>query len=104
MNEVKTEIERDDWRHTKLNLLKILYAKQAEIWGNLYPPVHDDRRLFINIYNQIVEAVSSLSDNPNITVCVAMNRYIKEEQKTLDAIKMYFVGNNDIKEENNGNT
>lgn len=87
----ETALIRGDWRHRKIALLERNYGEFAERWTNLFPPVRDDRRLYINIYNQLVEAVNSLPDNPNTAVCVAMNRYISEETKTLDAIIAAFL-------------
>lgn len=81
---------RNDWKSLKLGVLEIQYGKLAKEWNNVFPPVSDDRRVYINIYNQLIEAVKSLSDNPNNVVCVAMNRYIAEEKKTLDEIKTIF--------------
>lgn len=81
---------RDDWKYLKLEVLKMEYGKQAEEWNNIFPPVSDDRRVYINIYHQLTEAVKSLTDNPHNVVCVAMNRYIAEEKKTLDEIKAVF--------------
>ena len=81
---------RDDWKSLKLAVLEMEYGKKAEEWNNLYPPVSDDRRVYINIYHQLIEAVQSLTDNQNTIVCVAMNRYINEEKKTLDEIKEVF--------------
>lgn len=81
---------RDDWKSLKITVLEMEYGKKADEWNNLYPPVSDDRRVYINIYHQLIEAVQSLTDNPNNIVCVAMNRYINEEKKTLDEIKKVF--------------
>ena len=81
---------RDDWKSLKIAGLEMEYGKKAEEWNNFYPPVSDDRRVYINIYHQLIEAVQSLTDNPNTIVCVAMNRYITEEKKTLDEIKEAF--------------
>nr|DAW39316.1 MAG TPA: hypothetical protein [Caudoviricetes sp.] len=74
---------RDDWKSLKLAVLEMEYGKQAEVWNDLYPPVSDDRRVYINIYHQLIDAVKSLTDNPNSIVCVAMNRYIAGEKKCL---------------------
>lgn len=87
-----TALIRDDWKHRKIALLERNYGEVAERWTNLFPPVRDDRRVYLNIYNQLVEAVNSLPDNPNTVVCVAMNRYISEETKALDAIIAAFLG------------
>lgn len=81
---------RDNWKSLKLAVLKIEYGKLAEEWSNIYPPVSDDRMVFVMIYNQLVETVKSLPDNPHNSVCVAMNRYIKEDKKTLDDIIKVF--------------
>lgn len=81
---------RDDWKSLKIAVLEMEYGKKADEWNNIYPPVSDDRRVYINIYHQLIEAVQSLTDNPNTIVCVAMNRYIIEEKKTLDEIKEAF--------------
>jgi hypothetical protein len=81
---------RDDWKSLKIAVLEMEYGKKADEWYNLYPPVSDDRRVYINIYHQLIDAVKSLTDNPNTIVCVAMNRYINEEKKTLDEIKKGF--------------
>ena len=81
---------RDDWKSLKIAVLEMEYGKKADEWNNIYPPVSDDRRVYINIYHQLIEAVQSLTDNPNTIVCVAMNRYITEEKKTLDEIKEAF--------------
>lgn len=81
---------RDDWKSLKIAVLEMEYGKKAEEWNNIYPSVNDDRRVYINIYHQLIEAVQSLTDNPNTIVCVAMNRYIAEEKKTLDEIKKVF--------------
>lgn len=81
---------RDDWKSLKIAVLEMEYGKKADEWNNLYSPVSDDRRVYINIYHQLIDAVKSLTDNPNTIVCVAMNRYINEEKKTLDEIKEVF--------------
>ena len=81
---------KDDWKSLKLAVLEMEYGKQAKVWNDLYPPVSDDRRVYINIYHQLIDAVKSLTDNPNSIVCVAMNRYITEEKKVLDEIKLRF--------------
>lgn len=81
---------RNDWKSLKIAVLEMEYGKKAEEWNNIYPPVSDDRRVYINIYHQLIEAVQSLTDNPNNIVCVAMNRYIAGEKKVLDEIKEVF--------------
>ena len=81
---------RHDWKHLKLWVLANAYEKKAKEWNEIRPPVADDRRLFINVYRQLYEAIDSLPDNPNNVVCVAMNRYISDEREMMDEIMMRF--------------
>lgn len=81
---------RNDWKSIQLAVLEVKYGKYVEDWRDTYFQVRDDRLLFVAIYDQLTEAIKSLPDNPNTVVCVAMNRYIKEEKKTLDKIIKVF--------------
>lgn len=81
---------RHDWKHTKLWVLANAYEKKATEWSDIFPPVADDRRVFINTYRQIYEAIDSLPDNPLSVVAVAMNRYITGERSMMDEIMRRF--------------
>ena len=94
---LKIAMERDDWKHTKLWVLANAYEKKANEWNEIMPPVADDRRIFINTYHQLYNAVDSLPDNPNNVVCVAMNRYISEEREMMDEIMMRFCAKEELK-------
>ena len=83
-----------DWKHLKLAVIENEYGKQADEWNNLYPPVTDDRMLYIRKYNYIVEAVNSLPNTPHSFVCVEVSRLIREECKILDDIKARFSEKN----------
>lgn len=80
----------DTWKSLKLEVLKMKYGKTAARWSDIFPQVNDDRMIFINIYNQLREAVNSLQDDPHIVVRIAMNRYIDEECKKLYSIRKNF--------------
>lgn len=80
-----------DWKSRKLFMLEAFYGKKYDEWVNAVPAVTDDRRLYINIFEEIKSAVESLSDNPCNYVCVAMNEQIGESQGTLDNIKATFA-------------
>lgn len=73
------------WKEQKLYFLE-KYAEDAERWQN----ESDDRRLFSVIYERLVEAINSLPDEPHLTVCVAMNQYIRGEKDVLDSIQEHF--------------
>lgn len=89
-------MERDDWKHMKLWVLANAYEKKATEWNDIFSPVADDRRVFINTYRQLYEAVDSLTDNPNNVVCVAMNNYITEERKMMDEILEHFCSKEEL--------
>lgn len=85
----KTEAKRS-WKATKLAILEKEYGKEAAEWDKIEPAVEDDRRVYINMYNQLVEAVKSLEDEPHAVVRVAMNHYIEDAGKTMEIIKKCF--------------
>ena len=74
------------WKEHKLNYMQFMYGdKIAE-----YEHCKDDRRVYFNIYNMIIEALNDLPDEPNNYICVAMNHMIDEDLKTLDRIRLHF--------------
>ena len=75
-------MENKTWKSEKLDFLKFMYEKKAEEWKER----HDDRRLFSNMYYQIITAVETLPEEPNNYVCVAMNDAIKKDREVLDRI------------------
>lgn len=83
-------IRRDSWKYLKLWVWAHDYGYKADEWNNIMPPVADDRRIFINTYRQIYEAIESLPENPHNVVTVAMNSYIQEERQMMDEIKRRF--------------
>lgn len=50
----------------------------------------DDRRVFVRIFNEIVKAVSSLPDEPDSYIRVAMWRQMKHDKETLNNIMANF--------------
>lgn len=87
---MKIAKERDDWKHLKLWTWAHDYEEKMNEWNNLLPPVNDDRRLYINIYNQVYNAIDSLSDNPPAWVCVAITHEMSNERKVMDEILATF--------------
>ena len=76
------------WKEHKLDCIENLYGKAYEQFKS--EDAHDDRRLYVNIYEMMVEAIKSLDDEPNNFVCVAMNNKIKEETNVLESIGRHF--------------
>jgi len=80
----------DDWKHLKLWNWAHEYEEKAIEWNNIFPPVSDDRRLYINTYKQVYEAVDSLPDNPCSWVCCAVAHEIDKEREMMDGILARF--------------
>lgn len=68
--------------NSKIDYLKFKYEKKAIQWKN----ENDDRKLFSNIYFQIMEALEELKECNNNWVICAINKQIRDEQKILDNI------------------
>ena len=81
---------RDDWKHLKLWSWAHDYEAKATEWNSLIPPVNDDRRLYINTYRQVYEAIDSLSDNPPAWICVAINHELYTEREIMNGILARF--------------
>lgn len=76
----------DDWK----KYLKDFYEEKALEWRDKT----DDRKLFSNIYFQIVEALNELEKLEPINsvyIKVAINDLIRKDQKTLIDILTVFV-------------
>lgn len=81
------QIDAMSWRDAKLYFLE-KYEEDAIRWEC----EHDDRRIFHNIYKNIVEALKSLPEEPHTWVKVAINDMISKERATLDDIQKHFEG------------
>ena len=74
------------WKEHKFDYMQFMYGdKLAE-----YEHCKDDRRVYFNTYNMIIEALKELPDEPSAYVCCAMNHYIDEDLKRLDRIREVF--------------
>lgn len=74
------------WKEHKLNYMQFMYGDKI----TEYEHCKDDRRVYFNIYNMIIEALNDLPDEPNNYICVAMNHQIDEDLKILDRIRLHF--------------
>lgn len=80
-------MERITWKQGKLSYMKLLYGG---LIGE-FSQHDDDRRLYVNTYNQIIEAVESMPDTPNNYVAVALNAKIRRDLEMLDRIQDRFL-------------
>ena len=77
-----------NWKETKIDLLTGLYGATAARFEE--EKAEDDRRVFVNIYKMLLEAVRSLPNEPVTLVRVAMNRAVGEECGKMDRIMEKF--------------
>ena len=76
------------WKEKRLDYHEFIYGKYAEE----FVEYDDDRRLYVNTYKMIQEALMSLPQEPNFWVKTAINKQLDEDYKVLSAIIMNFKG------------
>lgn len=70
------------WKQARLHDIEVRYGGIVEEFKGH----EDDRLVFINIYNQIVEAIESLPEEPLAYIRVAMWRQINNDEEILNRI------------------
>lgn len=73
---------------TKIKLLNLLYGKYRKAWED----TGDDRKVFCNIYDMLIEACECMKSVRNNLIYVAFNRQFKDEEKMLKEILHRFTG------------
>ena len=75
------------WKSRKLWQIRRKYEDNIEKWKD----AHDDRRLFVNMFNIMIEAICSLPEEPDNFICVAMNDKIDKYMETMNDILERFA-------------
>lgn len=88
---IKIALQRDCWKWSKIWSWAHVYQAQVLAWNDIYPPVTDDRRIFINTYVMVYEALESMSDNPPAWICCAINDKMSREAEFMDEILRRFL-------------
>lgn len=70
------------WKSRKLWQIRRKYEDNIEKWKD----AQDDRRVFVNMFNIMIEAICSLPEEPYTFICVAMNDKIDKYMETMDSI------------------
>ncbi len=78
--------ENRSWKQRELDYMEFMYGEEIK----KYEGHKDDRQIYINIYNIIIEALNTLPEEPVTFIKVAMNHHIDEDKKVLDSIKEEF--------------
>ena len=76
-----------NYKMMHIQYLKMHYGKKAEIWKDV---TTDDRLVYCNLYQMMIEALESLPDEPNNYVCVALNKKMEKDCSTLTSILNVF--------------
>lgn len=79
---------KKSWKSEKTELLVSLYGQYATRYQD--EKHTDDRGVFVQTYNLMLDALRCLPNEPHVLVRVAMNRYIAEYMLKLDNIKKRF--------------
>ena len=74
------------WRNLKLWSWARDYEAQMNEWNDIWPPVTDDRRLFINTYSQVYQALASMQKYPDNYICCAVNRSLENDRDMMNRI------------------
>ena len=77
---------------TKIKLLNLRYGKYRKAWEG----TSDDRKVFCNIYDMLVEACECMKSVRNNLIHVAFNRQFKEEEETLKEILQRFTEKKEV--------
>lgn len=70
----------------KLRVLTSKYSDYRKFYEEVKDKYNDDRRVFQNIYEQLLEALEVMGTIENTMIWVAFNEKFNEELKTLDSI------------------
>lgn len=80
------------WKEQHLHYFKNRFGDTRDKWTSMLDKIHDDRRLFCIRYDRVIEAISSLEDEPNLYVCVAMNERLHADAEMFKSIMQIFKG------------
>ena len=82
------------WKESKINYMKFLYGEKVPKYTKEMEEAkfRDDRQVYINTYNYIMEMLETLPDEPHLYVRVAINDKMAEDIKMLQEINLHFIG------------
>ena len=82
------------WKAAKIHNFELLYGtsyREYKEYMEANPYCDDDRKVYIAIYDQIMEALESLPEQPNSYVRVAMYHEINRDRERMNAIESRFL-------------
>lgn len=72
------------WKQDKLDYMEFMFGKYFEEF--VQGDYTDDRRVFVNTYKMIVEALQTLEDEPKVFIKCAINHAMDEDINLLKDI------------------
>lgn len=82
------------WKAEKIEYMSYLYGRNVSRYEKEMEEDkrRNDRQVYINTYNMIMEMLDTLPDEPHLYVKVAINDKMREDTDTLEAINLHFTG------------
>lgn len=82
------------WKESKIDYMRLLYGEQMPKYTKEMESAkrRDDRQVYINTYNFIMEMLETLPDEPHLYVKVAINDKMDKDIKMLQEINLHFIG------------
>lgn len=82
------------WKESNIDYMKSLYGEYVPKYTKEMEQAkfRDDRQVYINTYNYIMEMLETLPDEPHLYVKVAINHKMDEDIKMLQKINLHFIG------------
>ena len=74
------------WKQARLHDIELRYGGHIEE----YKGFTDDRLIYVNTYNQIIEAITSLPEEPCSYIKVAMWHQFNKDKEILNRIQAEF--------------
>ena len=74
------------WKQARLHDIELRYGGRIEE----YKGFTDDRKIYVNIYNQVIEAIESLPEEPCSYIKVAMWHQFNKDKEILNRIQAEF--------------
>ena len=75
------------WKQAKIHGMEIRFGTAYEV----YRDFDDDRKVFANLYEQIMRALNSLPEEPDSYIKVAIWRQLCRDKEVLNSIDARFV-------------
>mgnify|MGYP001246484062 CR=1 FL=1 len=81
--------EQREYMDLVISVWKTKFQRYYNRWSEIYS---DDRLIFCNVYNKVLESMEYMKKVNNLTIQVAMIEYYAKEEEYLREIVNYFTG------------